>query len=84
MPHAVHIAAPVILCTEDAGPRNTAPDGQIIYKQQLPYYGHAAHWQGADLANHDVIQQAYNVGQGVLHDNGQYYHQHTAVKARIP
>ena len=64
------ISLAVILRPENTGCRNRAENRQIVYKNELVDDGNPGHLFRAKLSHHDVIQKAYQIGNGILQDHG--------------
>ena len=67
------VALAEILGTENTGCRHGTKNGQIVYKNQLVHDGNTGHLLRSQLSHHDIIQKAYQIGNGILQDhrNGQ-------------
>ena len=77
------ILGAVELGGEDTRAGACAEDAQVEYEQQAVDDGNAAHGNGADLPDHDVVQQGHKVGDAVLDDNGDGYPKDPAVKRLV-
>ena len=80
---ALVILGAVELGGEDTRAGACAEDAQVEYEQQAVDDGNAAHGNGADLPDHDVVQQGHKVGDAVLDDNGDGYPKDPAVKRLV-
>ena len=80
---AVVILGAIKLGGEDTRAGACAEDAQVEHEQQTVDDGNAAHRDGADLADHNVVQQGYKVGNAVLDDNGDGYPKDPAVKRLV-
>ena len=72
---ALHISLSVILCAVDAGAGQTAENRQVKDKYQLAGDGNRRHGLGALAADHDIVDQAYHIGNTVLNHHGNRQHQ---------
>ena len=69
VPYALVVSFSIKLRAVDAGTGKGAEDAQIDDEHQLVHNGDAGHRLGADPADHQVIKQAYEIGDAVLnHD----------------
>ena len=80
---ALVILGAVELGGEDTRAGACAENTQVEHEQQAVDDGNAAHRNGADLADHNVVQQGYKVGNAVLDDNGDGHPKDTAVKRPV-
>ena len=76
------IAASAILRSKNTGAGNTAEDAEIIDKQELVDDGDTGHLVGADPADHDIVEEAYKVGDAALYHDGDSNCQNHMVKSR--
>ena len=83
MADALVILGAVELGGEDTRAGACAEDAQVEDEQQAVDDGNAAHGNGADLADHDVVQQGHKVGDAVLDDNGDGHPKDPAVKRLV-
>ena len=57
---------------------------QVENKQQVVVdNGNGADLGGAQLTDHHIIQQRHQIGDQILQDDGQRYHQHLFIKMPI-
>ena len=65
------ISLSIILCTKNTCRRNRAKDCQIVYKNELIYNRNTGHLLRAELSNHDIVQEADQIRDGILHNHRQ-------------
>ena len=80
LPDALLIALAVILRGKDARAGEPAEDAQVEHEDQLIDDGHAGHGLRAHLPDHDIVQQADEVGDAVLHHDRHRDPEHHAME----
>ena len=84
MAHTIMISAAIELGAKNACPRNCAENRQIKHKNQGVGNGNAGHLLRSHTTHHKIIQQAYKLGNAVLHHNGDCHHKRHFVKSLVP
>ena len=83
MAHAVVVAFAVKLGAVDARAGQRAEDRQVKHKQKLVDDSDARHRLRADAPDHDIVQQADEVGDAVLNNDRHRHRQHFFIKCFI-
>ena len=60
------------LGTENAGTGHGTEDAEVEDKDQLVGDGNTGHLGGTHRSDHNVVQHIHEVGEAVLHHNGQH------------
>jgi len=83
VPDALVIPGAVELGGEDARAGTGTEDAEVEHKDQTVDNGNPAHGYGAHLADHNVVQKIYEIGNAVLDHNGHGDPEKPAVKGPV-
>ena len=78
--HSLKISLSVELGGEYVRSLDASDDADIEHEKELVDDGDARHGLGADLAYHQVVDEAYEVGYDVLYEHGEHYDQDAPVE----
>ena len=81
--HAFVVALAVELRREDPRAGEPAEDAEVEHEQQLVDDRHTGHRLGADLADHDIVEQTDEIGYQVLNKDRHKHGKELAVKRAV-